>query len=1186
MTALAFLKLGSRTLLLAGEGPLLRIYNQSTGQLLLLRHIFRGQSLHGICTRSTTNNTSDQNLFGEVLIWGGRSLCLVAIEGKASDEDELEVQIRQLVQEIRTDDWIFDARFSPTPSNSPVSSNTRVCKAVLVTANNALLALSLQVDPDRYATDLPSLDCIAAGPRSILYSAHVAWLRNGRGLVAAGTVFGEVLLWSFSTDEYFLISQNIVPGHLHYTFTGHEGSVFGVQISEEAAASDTDPSRRVLASCSDDRTIRIWDISSLELDAADNEKQESITRRSNKSLNDASPGGASFCLAIVMGHSSRIWGVRFLYPQRTAYKLMSYGEDGTAQIWQLKFDSSTSNSSKKLSSQTTFLGHQSTYAFHFGKNIWAMATIPEPNGGFLISTGGADGQIVSHFVKAEDMLWDSNSWAGQWSIHDGYMSVETAVDYSEAASHNSMALKRKRSTLKVLFQGLEGKWLIRRNLKSAIPTYLSGLFEGTAVFEARNPTDEGYDLEYLYIESGQFTTEQGFTTKATRRYAYRFQEKSSTITAWFVCTDDRSSIDYLFHALEFGNLSKNFESKEDSNIVSLSANGHHLCIDDDYLAGYVFQLKDAALITWELTYVVKGPSKDYITDARFVRRGNLELSNTMVEPTKVHYKTSRALTTPIEKMKIGFGSFKGYAWISDECFMTSTEQGKLLVGSVRTGYNLPTLTWKATGEVNELKSSCVITRARFCPIILLGGKEGVIYIYQHPQQLHRITELPSKVASLSAQMLPPSSRYSVQEEKKTPFIIAFFVSCLRSSVAHFLIIGIKEGGLPDTQNGSGSSMNIETFQHVLIDLPPHFIVTSSLIMDSESLLILGSRRGRLSIYDLLPEAIDNRTYSCLSDNIHGCGEDVITTIESVPASTLSNFPNGIYILTTGRDGAYSIHQICVDRTEHLGTQINLQTVHTCAPPFGPNIEGAQFIESTGDLLLWGFRSKRFVVWNETQKSEMMNVECGGANRNWAYIPKNDDSGGGNVVWTKASICSVQSQARASHQVFQHGGHGREIKAMAISPHIVREKDNVSRFIATGAEDTAIRVFSYDSGYAKNTHQGFKCLGIFTNHKTGIQQLKWSPNGKYLFSAAGLEEFLIWRVRSVPCIGIGMVCEARFPPVSEACDLRITDFDIMGLDSESDENRGLSEHQYILTLVYSDSSLRVCSQCQTFLLDSS
>lgn len=1113
-------------------------------------------------------------------------MCLVAVENKASDEDEIEVQIRQILREIQTDDWIFDACFNPTASDSPVSvSHTRVCKAVLVTAHNALLALSLQADPCKYLKDLPGLDCIAAGPRSILYSAHVTWLGNGRGLVAAGTVFGEVMLWSFSTDQYFLISQNVVPGHLHYTFTGHEGSVFGVQIAEEAAASDTVLSRRVLASCSDDRTIRIWDISNLKLDAADYEKQELITRRNTEPLNDVSTRGASFCLATVMGHSSRIWGVRFLYPQGTAYNLMSYGEDGTAQLWQLKFDSSTSSSSQKLNSQTTSLSHQLTYAYHSGKNIWAMAVVSEPNSGSLISTGGADGRIVSHFVKAEDMRWDSNSWAGQWSIRNAYKSMETVTQDSEAASHIPVASKRKSSTQKILFQALKGKWLIHRNLKSAIATYPSGLFEGTAVFKARDPTDEAYDLEYLYIESGQFTTEQGFIMNATRRYAYRFQEQSSIITAWFVCTDDRSSVDYLFHALEFRNLSENAELKADNSMAAWSASSHHLCIDDDYYADYVFHIKDVALTTWELTYVVKGPSKDYIADARFVRECNLEQSIAIVEPTKADHKISRALSTPREKIKFGSDSFKSYAWVDEDYFITSTEQGNLLVGSLCTGKNIPNLTWRATGQVNEMKSSCVIASTRSYTGTLLGGKEGVIYMYQYPEEIQRITKLPGKIAFLSAQMLPPKSQYLLPEENKTAFSTAFFASCLGSSTAYFSIIGIKERGRAEIKNGSENGKNIEIFRHVLIDLPPHFIATSSLFIDSHGLLVLGSRSGRLSIYDLLLDANGRGTCSYLSDNIHGSGEDVVTTVESVPVSTSASCSTSIYILTTGRDGKYSVHQIFVNRTERSGTQISLQTVHACAPPFGPNVEGARFIESTNDLLLWGFRSKRFVVWNETQKSEVMNVECGGAHRNWAYIPKKGDSGGGNFVWTKALICSVQSQVRAPHQVLQHGGHGREIKAMAVSPHIARGKDNASRFIATGAEDTAIRIFSYDSGGAKNTDKGFKCLGIFTSHKTGIQQLKWSSEGKYLFSAAGLEEFFIWRVRSVPCIGVGMVSEVRFSTVSEDCDLRITDFDIIEIESENNENEGLSEHQYILILIYSDSSLRVRNQSQTLFLNS-
>ena len=1167
-------------MLLAGEGPLLRIYDQKKIQLLLSDRIFESRVIHGLCAEATTDHSDDRTHCGRILIWGGRSVCLLAIDINAVHEDQYDVQIRPIMREIQVDDWIFDACFSPIAYSGPVpESIARGCNAVLVTAHNDLLALNTQPDSNSGIGAIPSFKCIAAGPQSILYSAHVTWPRNGRGLVAAGTVFGEVLLWSFSPDQFFLDSELVIPGHLHYRFTGHEGSIFGVQMSEEFVISGVGLPRRILASCSDDRTIKIWDISNLELDRDGNEAQSLSSKPNIEHSGDNSKSKENSCLAEVMGHNSRIWGVRFLFQQTNSWRLISYGEDATAQIWQLRFNSSDSVSSEKFTSHATILFHQSSYAYHSGKNIWSLATYTETTCESMIYTGGADGRIVSYTVKSEDFPWANNSQSSQWSIEEAYLGANTNTAHAQGILSVESTSKQPSPSQKVLFQSLQGKWLLHRDLNSAITTYPSGSFKGTAVFEARKPTDEAYDLEYLYVESGKYTAAQGFSMEATRRYAYRFQQRTNTITVWFISTEDQSTIDYLFHVLNFESPSKDLETKNHYGVITLRATGDHLCIDDNYQASYQFQIGTAALTSWDLKYNVKGPNKDYVANANYVRGGDMEQPAAIIETVNPKSQSVEASNNPtgLAEKKPDPDSFKNYAWLDQDCLITSTEKGTILLGNLprkaesykvgRTMFDSSIESWTFFGQVNELKSYCTITSTRSCQMAVLGGSEGDLYLYRYPGQLLHLTKLPRKIAFLPAHMLPLGSVFLTEEQGQVSSVVAIFASCLGYSTAHLLIIGAGESGQNDTQNLSSSSANIEVLQNVRIDLPPHFVATSALMIESQGLLILGSRSGRLSIYDLLADADDCGTCIFLSENIHGNGEDLITMIQSVPDAISGSHSKDFYILTTGRDGNYSVQQMFVERIENGKPRTSLRIVHRCAPPFSPNVEGARFLEETNDLLLWGFRSKRFVVWNETQKTELMNVDCGGANRNWAYTPQSDASGGGRFVWTKASICNIHSQRQASHQVLQHGGHGREIKAMAIFPQIIGGNSFSSKIIATGAEDTAIRIFSYEYECTKRKAQGFKCLGIFTNHKAGVQQLKWSSDGKYLFSAAGFEEFFIWRVRSVPCIGVGVVCEARFPPVTEPSDLRIMDFDILEIGSEKGD-------EYILSLVCSDSSLRV------------
>ncbi|KAL9037260.1 MAG: hypothetical protein Q9214_005777, partial [Letrouitia sp. 1 TL-2023] len=288
------------------------------------------------------------------------------------------------------------------------------------------------------------------------------------------------------------------------------------------------------------------------------------------------------------------------------------------------------------------------------------------------------------------------------------------------------------------------------------------------------------------------------------------------------------------------------------------------------------------------------------------------------------------------------------------------------------------------------------------------------------------------------------------------------------------------------------------------------------------------------------------------------GEDAVTCVLQLPEQHSKS--DRYFIMTTGRDGQYAVHQMS-------GLRCEFEIVHQGNLSFGPYIEGAVIDPTSKNLLLWGFRSKNFVVWNETQNQELMSVECGGAHRNWAFRPRLDGRGGGNFVWTKASICYVYSQRVASHKVLQTGGHGREIKTLAISPFIKKYDTCERRYIATGAEDTAIRIFDCRSDQVNYSQENLHCLQILTKHTTGLQQLRWSSDESLLFSAAGCEEFFAWRFRAVPCLQIGVICEAICPTVSDDGDLRIMDFTIKSLDTHQSSNPNTAKSRHLLSMVY-------------------
>lgn len=73
---------------------------------------------------------------------------------------------------------------------------------------------------------------------------------------------------------------------------------------------------------------------------------------------------------------------------------------------------------------------------------------------------------------------------------------------------------------RAVFRGMQGVWNLERSIDSRRSDYPSGTLIGKAHFHPCAPTEAKHDLEYLYNESGEFISPQGFRFTATRRYAH------------------------------------------------------------------------------------------------------------------------------------------------------------------------------------------------------------------------------------------------------------------------------------------------------------------------------------------------------------------------------------------------------------------------------------------------------------------------------------------------------------------------------------------------------------------------------------------------------------------------------------------------------------------------------------------
>ena len=364
-------------------------------------------------------------------------------------------------------------------------------------------------------------------------------------------------------------------------------------------------------------------------------------------------------------------------------------------------------------------------------------------------------------------------------------------------------------------------------------------------------------------------------------------------------------------------------------------------------------------------------------------------------------------------------------------------------------------------------------------------------------------------------------------------------------------------------------------------LPHQFVVTSMAVIESEKLLILGARNSVVAIYSISTiSATSRETPEAAQEVYRGIHQvDAVTSI-TVLVNPVNATPWGVLIITTGRNGSYAVHQLIRRQSEENASgQITLTTIHVSFPVFASVLEGA-FLDASGDLVLYGFRGKHFVAWNETSQREIMAVDCSGGHRTWDFAPASDSANAGCLIWTQASKIHWYSQSDTTYRIAQNGTHGREINALAHWPTLGAVPESGLRLLATGAEDTTICIAAirkgFDSPRVPETGP-FDHLAVLKKHTTGIQALQWSCCGKYLFSSGGSEEFFVWRVRQIPMLGLGVVCEARCHRQDELCDARIASFDARPVLSAGCQPAG----SFLISMAYSDSTVRVRSRIAPF-----
>lgn len=508
--------------------------------------------------------------------------------------------------------------------------------------------------------------------------------------------------------------------------------------------------------------------------------------------------------------------------------------------------------------------------------------------------------------------------------------------------------------------------------------------------------------------------------------------------------------------------------------------------------------------------------------------GLIALLPSRTDSPDVYEIKNELLSTPSQNDESNHhDAFQSYTFVDADTMVATTKQGHIITLTLCLD---GTTTPERYGFYESLSTFSMTTGGS--GLAFIAGIKGEVHMLSPAsKKCMPVMSLSGKAAGLFISETPDCA------ELKTETRTHLLVTTVGSATAKVVTIS-KSMDSNDTEA-----------QHVAqqqLVLPHRFVVTSFVLVEYGNIkcAVLGSRSGSMAMYDL-PKKYSTESLPNTRVLQHCHGKESVTAMRF--KAHKNHDEHSSYLFSTGRDGTCAVHRIASQETS-----LSFELVHRLELPFGPNIEGLDFVEN-GSLRVWGFKSKKFVVHDVLTQQDVFTVECGGGvNRNWAYEPSVN---GGTFVWTQASTLMRVTQTELPLQSVCSGAHGREIKALAVSA-------GQRQIIATGAEDTDIKLFEYSFS------SGFTCLQTLRKHNTGIQHLQWSADGSRLFSSAGSEEFYVWRVnRDVPVLGIGVICESSHPR-SGSSDLRIMGFDVHEHD--------LGDYQHAafdIVMAYSDSSVK-------------
>ncbi|KAL4804786.1 WD40-repeat-containing domain protein [Aspergillus unguis] len=477
---------------------------------------------------------------------------------------------------------------------------------------------------------------------------------------------------------------------------------------------------------------------------------------------------------------------------------------------------------------------------------------------------------------------------------------------------------------------------------------------------------------------------------------------------------------------------------------------------------------------------------------------------------------------------------RSYEFVTPDCFLATTTSGEVQIAWSESANAVDRRIAHETLFVEEdLASYSIIAGFPSHGIALIGSKHGLIRLFDHEaKSLTSLVDVGQRPVGLySLDYLPGSSN--------SPAVVSFLTTYVKLDTAELFRVNISPG--------------TESVEKVTLQIPEGFEISAASLVHNNKYLALGSRYGTLVVYDM--ETTGSLEPLIKVVRVHS--KDGITNIIPFPSLSADNTPS-TYFISCGRDGTYRVNEL-----EILTDSVSLRTIHS-PTTVGFNVEGAYIDKSSQDLILYGFGGMGFIVWNETTQSEVAKIHCGGGHRRWAFHPS-DRPGEALLIWSQNGFNACHINANATRSI-RAGAHGREIKALGAH----QPSDGTPPLFVTGSEDTTLRILTLKSPQRSGPWGALESVRVLTGHDSAPQHIAWSSNGQYLFTSSAMEDFFVWRIRSIPLFGVAAALQGWCPKSNPKSELRVTSFDILDVE----DTQGQAEASFLLCLTYSNSTINV------------